>query len=100
MSHAFLVAFQAAPRCASPTQCAASRGPLVEWALLEVAGRGPEPLRPWDRWERLGVCNECVEESRRRHERGREEVWEHLPEFFDMGSWRVLRETQERQDRK
>ncbi|RDB26512.1 hypothetical protein Hypma_005667 [Hypsizygus marmoreus] len=96
LTHSFLIAFQVSPRCLSPDQCSNSRGPLLEWAMLESAGRGPEPLRPWDRWERLGVCNECVADAKRKHERGREEVWERLPDFFDLGPWKELRATQGR----
>ncbi|KAF5368280.1 hypothetical protein D9615_010376 [Tricholomella constricta] len=95
ISHSFLVAFELGQGCASPSKCKASRGPLVEWALLGTTGRGPEPLRPWERWERLGVCAVCVGHARRRHERGREVVWERLPEFFELGSWRALRAAQE-----
>ena len=96
MSHSFLIAFQVAPRCSSPTQCADSKGPLTEWALLEATGKGPEPLKPYDRWDKLGVCSDCVEEAKRRHEDGREEVWARLPSFFDLDSWDKLKEMQER----
>ncbi|KAF8074481.1 hypothetical protein FPV67DRAFT_582605 [Lyophyllum atratum] len=96
MSHAFLVAFEPAPTCvAVGGTCKNARGPLVEWALLGTTGRGPEPLRPWERWEKLGVCLMCVGHARRRHERGREEVWNRLPEFFELGSWSRLRSGQE-----
>ena len=96
MSHSFLIAPQVAPRCRSPTQCADSKGSLTEWALLEASGKGPEPLKPYDRWDKLGVCSECVEEAKRKHENGREEVWARLPSFFDLDSWDKLKEMQER----
>ncbi|KAG6899398.1 hypothetical protein C0993_010594 [Termitomyces sp. T159_Od127] len=95
LSHAFLIAFEASPNCMTPNACRASRGPMVEWALLCTTGRGPEPLRPWERWERLGVCERCVSHSRGRHERGRREVWDRLPGFFEMGSWSRLGKTQD-----
>ncbi|KAG6896950.1 hypothetical protein C0992_005105 [Termitomyces sp. T32_za158] len=95
LSHAFLIAFEASPSCLAPNACRASRGPMVEWALLCTTGRGPEPLRPWERWERLGVCDRCVGHAKGRHERGRREVWDRLPGFFEMGSWSRLWKTQD-----
>ncbi|KAG6871982.1 hypothetical protein C0995_014257 [Termitomyces sp. Mi166 len=95
LSHAFLIAFEASPSCLTPNACRASRGPMVEWAMLCTTGRGPEPLRPWERWEKLGVCERCVGHAKGRHERGRREVWEKLPGFFEMGSWSRLGKTQE-----
>jgi hypothetical protein len=96
LTHAFLLAFQPSPRCLSPAFCGNARGPHAEWHVLEGGGRGPNPLRAYERWERMNVCSECVRDSRRAHERGREEVWERLPEFFELGGWSELRATQER----
>ncbi|KAG6809831.1 hypothetical protein H0H92_014585 [Tricholoma furcatifolium] len=95
LSHAFLIAPEAHPKCPTPALCLASRGPMVEWAILCTTGRGPEPLRPWERWERLGVCERCVAYAVRRHEKGREEVWERLPGFFELGSWKGLARVQD-----
>ncbi|KAG5732407.1 hypothetical protein E4T56_gene11320 [Termitomyces sp. T112] len=95
LSHAFLIAFEASPNCVTPNACRASRGPMMEWAMLCTTGRGPEPLRPWERWERLGVCERCVGHAKGKHERGRREVWERLPGFFEMGSWSRLGKTQD-----
>ncbi|KAG6907433.1 hypothetical protein DXG01_008898 [Tephrocybe rancida] len=95
LSHAFLLAPAPPSSCRTPEQCARSRGPLVEWAMLSASGKGPEPLRAWDRWEKLGVCQACEKHARGRHERGREEVWERLPGFFEMGSWRSLGRAQD-----
>ncbi|KAG6849681.1 hypothetical protein H0H93_006299 [Arthromyces matolae] len=95
-SHSFLVSFTPAASCLSPSTCQSSRGPLAEWALLCTKGRGgPEPLRPWDRWERLGVCQACVKNARKRHESGREGVWQRLPSYFELGTWSRLRDLQE-----
>ncbi|KAF8056502.1 hypothetical protein FPV67DRAFT_1677894 [Lyophyllum atratum] len=79
LSHAFLASFEPSSACASPGTCKATLGPMVECALLlGVDGRGPDPLRPWKRWEKLGVCRKCVH-ARGRYGRGREGVWERLP---------------------
>ncbi|KAG6864195.1 hypothetical protein C0991_011627 [Blastosporella zonata] len=95
LSHAFLIAFAPAPSCSSPDLCLSSRGSLLEWAILCASGKGPEPLRVWERWEKMGVCEKCVGHAKGRHERGREEVWERLPVFFELGSWRSLVKTQD-----
>ncbi|KAF9460211.1 hypothetical protein BDZ94DRAFT_1300085 [Collybia nuda] len=107
ITHAFLLAFRPAAGCVAPAFCGNARGPHAEWHLIESggggggtggagkAGRGPNPLRGYERWERMNVCQECVREGRREHERGREEVWERLPEFFEMGSWAELRAAQD-----
>ncbi|KAG6853332.1 hypothetical protein C0991_005158 [Blastosporella zonata] len=95
-SHSFLASFAPAPTCMLPSTCSGVRGPLLEWALLCTKGRaGPEPLRLWDRWERLGLCPVCVKHAMMRHERGRKEVWEMLPSYFELGTWSELKERQE-----
>jgi hypothetical protein len=64
--------------------------------VLESMGHGPNPLKAYDKWEKMNVCPECVKDSRRAHERGKEEIWERLPQFFELGDWAELRTTQER----
>ncbi|KAG6810663.1 hypothetical protein H0H92_010844 [Tricholoma furcatifolium] len=96
ISHAFLTSFVVAPACLTPSTCANARGPLVEWALMCTKGRGgPEPLRPWDRWERLGVCHACVAHAMERHESDREKVWDSLPGYFELGTWTRLKDLQQ-----
>ncbi|KAG5633719.1 hypothetical protein H0H81_005756, partial [Sphagnurus paluster] len=103
LSHTFLLAPATSPTCMSPTACLARAQAtgIVKWALLSTSmsstgddggrtGKGPEPLRPWDRWVRLGVCAQCTAHAQKRHEKGREEVWERMPEWFGLGGWKTL----------
>ncbi|KAF7322122.1 Zn-dependent hydrolase oxidoreductase family [Mycena kentingensis (nom. inval.)] len=89
LSHSFLFAFQPAPGCTAPLQCAVARGPHKEWRLLEAA-RAPNPLKAWTKWEALNVCGECVAQAQKQHQAGREEVWGHLPVIFEMPAWGEL----------
>lgn len=98
LTHSFLLAFQPSLRCLTPSFCGNARGPHAEWHVLESTGHGPNPLKAYDKWEKMNVCAECIRDSRRAHERGREEVWERLPQFFELGGWAELRVTQARQD--
>ncbi|KAJ3888113.1 hypothetical protein GG344DRAFT_54336 [Lentinula edodes] len=89
LSHSFLLGFQRAPTCTN-VLCAMARSPHTEWHLME-ASRHPHPLRPYNRWNALNVCNECVANAKKQHLQGRQEVWKCLPTFFEMGTWEELR---------
>lgn len=45
----------------------------------------------YDRWDRMVICSECIRSSRIAHERGGEDVWDHLPVFFELESWAELK---------
>lgn len=92
MSYSFLLVFQRSPKCQS-VLCAHARGPHAEWHLLENY-RSPHPLREYDRWESLNVCDDCVAYCQARHLAGRKDVWKHLPTLFELPTWEELREMQ------
>ncbi|KAJ3987979.1 hypothetical protein F5890DRAFT_1494364 [Lentinula detonsa] len=89
LSHSFLLGFQPASTC-SNVLCTMARGPHTEWHLIE-ASRHPHPLRPYNRWNALNVCPECVANAKKQHTKGRQEVWNCLPAFFELRSWEELR---------
>ncbi|KAF8825423.1 hypothetical protein HHX47_DHR7000090 [Lentinula edodes] len=89
LSHSFLLGFQRASTCTN-VLCAMARSPHTEWHLME-ASRHPHPLRPYNRWNALNVCSECVANAKKQHSKGRQEVWKCLPAFFEMGTWEELR---------
>jgi len=92
MSYAFLLVFQRSPVCQN-VLCAHARGPHAEWHLLENY-RSPHPLREYDRWESLNVCDNCVAYCQARHLEGRKDVWKYLPTLFELPPWEELREMQ------
>jgi len=93
ISHAFLVNFERAPTCVSPL-CAHARGPRAQWQIIENGGRCPHPLKPFEDWDSLNVCSDCVEYSKARHLLGRKEVWRLLPLWFELPAWEELRSVQ------
>ncbi|KAF9062872.1 hypothetical protein BDP27DRAFT_1233012 [Rhodocollybia butyracea] len=88
LSHSFLLGFQPAPGCEN-VLCSVARSPHTEWHLMETS-RHPHPLRPYTRWEKLNVCAVCVSNAKKQHTKGRQEVWNCLPAFFEMKSWEEL----------
>ena len=92
LSHVFLLNFQRAPACQSPL-CAVARGPHVEWHILDCM-KSPNPLRAYDSWDNLNVCSDCVAYCKIRHLKGRQEVWDRLPDLFELATWDELRNTQ------
>ncbi|KAF8173655.1 hypothetical protein BJ912DRAFT_1078162 [Pholiota molesta] len=92
MSHSFLIVFQRSPVCHSPL-CAHARGPHAEWHALERQ-RSPHPLRAYDGWNSLNVCADCVAYCQSQHLKGRKEVWECLPTWFELPPWEKLSEAQ------
>jgi len=92
LSHVFLLNFQRAPVCQS-SLCAFSRGPHTEWHVLDCM-KSPNPLQPWDNWDNLNVCLDCVAYCKIRHLKGREEVWDRLPDLFELPTWDGLRNIQ------
>ncbi|KAJ4477522.1 hypothetical protein J3R30DRAFT_227271 [Lentinula aciculospora] len=88
LSHSFLLGFQRAPTCMNML-CSMARSPHTEWHLME-ASRHPHPLRPYNRWNALNVCSECVANAKKQHSKGRQEVWKCLPAFFELGTWEEL----------
>ena len=93
ISHAFLVKFERAPTCVSPL-CAHARGPRAQWQIIENGGRCPHPLKPFEDWDSLNVCSDCVEYCKARHLLGRREVWRLLPLWFELPAWEELRRVQ------
>ncbi|KIM42349.1 hypothetical protein M413DRAFT_444773 [Hebeloma cylindrosporum] len=93
MTHAFLVNFERAPTCASPL-CAHARGPRAQWQIIENAGRCPHPLKPFEDWDSLNVCSDCVAYCKAKHLLGRKEVWELLPMWFELSPWKELKRVQ------
>ncbi|KAF5327570.1 hypothetical protein D9619_004345 [Psilocybe cf. subviscida] len=94
ITHAFLLVFRRSPLCVSAL-CAHARGPHAQWHELENA-RCAHPLRRYDAWHDLNVCRECVSYCQNVHDLGRRDVWKHLPEWFELGDWDELKETQDR----
>jgi hypothetical protein len=92
LSHVFLLNFQRAPLCQS-SLCAFARGPHSEWHILDCM-KSPNPLHEYDNWDNLNVCAECVEYCKIRHAKGREEVWDRLPDLFELQTWDELRNAQ------
>lgn len=92
LSYSFLLVFQRATTCDSYL-CADARGPHAEWHVVDAA-KSPNPLRKYTTWSRLNVCNACVGHCQVLHQKGREEVWERLPEMFELGSWDQLQKLQ------
>lgn len=92
LSHVFLLNFQRAPLCQSPL-CAIARGPHTEWHVLDCM-KSPNPLRPYDTWDYLNVCSDCVTYCKIRHSKGRQEVWDRLPDLFELPTWDELRKAQ------
>ncbi|KAF8815594.1 hypothetical protein BYT27DRAFT_7128770 [Phlegmacium glaucopus] len=92
LSHVFLLNFQRAPLCQSPL-CAVARGPHAEWHVLDCM-KSPNPLRAYDTWDYLNVCSDCVTYCKIRHLKGRQEVWDRLPDLFELPTWEELRKTQ------
>ena len=92
LSHVFLLNFQRAPLCQS-TLCAFARGPHSEWHILDCM-KSPNPLHAYENWDNLNVCPDCVAYCKIRHEKGREEVWDRLPDLFELPTWDELRSTQ------
>lgn len=94
LSHSFLYAFTPSPSC-STNFCARAHGPRVEWQMVEAA-KAPHPLKVYERWGWMNVCEECVRVSREMHLKGREEVWECLPMLFGLRTWAELRKEESR----
>jgi hypothetical protein len=92
LSHVFLLNFQRAPLCQS-SLCAFARGPHSEWHILDCM-KSPNPLHAYDNWDNLNVCADCVAYCKIRHVKGREEVWDRLPDLFELPTWDELRNTQ------
>jgi hypothetical protein len=92
LSHVFLLNFQRAPLCRS-SLCAFARGPHSEWHVLDCM-KSPNPLQTYDNWDNLNVCSDCVAYCKVRHLKGREEVWDRLPDLFELPTWDELRKTQ------
>lgn len=92
ISHVFLLNFQRAPLCQS-ILCGFARGPHAEWHVLDCM-RSPHPLQPYDTWENLNVCSDCVAYCKIRHLKGRQEVWDRLPDLFELPTWDELKNTQ------
>ena len=59
------------------------------------AAKSPNPLRQYTRWHQLNVCPECVAYCQLQHSNGRKEVWDKLPDFFEMPTWDELKSTQD-----
>ena len=93
LSHSFLLVFHRSPQCQSPL-CAHARGPHAEWHVIEAA-KSPNPLRQYTRWHQLNVCVDCVAYCQLQHANGRKEVWDKLPDFFEMPTWDELKSTQD-----
>ena len=92
LSHVFLLNFQRAPLCQS-SLCAFARGPHSEWHILDCM-KSPNPLHAYDNWDSLNVCSDCVAYCKIRHLKGREEVWDRLPDLFELPTWDELRNAQ------
>lgn len=92
LSYSFLLVFQRSSMCESYL-CADARGPHAEWHVVDAA-KSPNPLRKYTTWSRLNVCHICVAHCQILHQRGREEVWERLPEMFELGTWEQLKKQQ------
>ncbi|KAF5352848.1 hypothetical protein D9756_006344 [Leucocoprinus leucothites] len=92
LSYTFLLIFQRSATCESYL-CADARGPHAEWHVVDAA-KSPNPLRKYTTWSRLNVCNACVAHCQTQHQKGREEVWERLPEMFELGTWEQLKKQQ------
>lgn len=92
LSYSFLLVFQRASTCDS-FLCADARGPHAEWHLVDAA-KAPNPLRRYTTWSRLNVCSACITHCQASHQKGREEVWERLPELFELGTWDQLKKQQ------
>jgi len=92
LSHVFLLNFQRAPLCQS-SLCALARGPHAEWHILDCM-KSPNPLQAYDNWNNLNVCSDCVAYCKLRHMKGRQEVWDRLPDLFELPTWEELRNTQ------
>ena len=92
LSHVFLLNFQRAPLCQS-SLCAFARGPHSEWHVLDCM-KSPNPLHTYDNWDNLNVCSDCVAYCKMRHLKGREEVWDRLPDLFELPTWDELRKAQ------
>lgn len=92
LSYSFLLVFQRSAMCESYL-CADARGPHAEWHVVDAA-KSPNPLRKYTTWSRLNVCHVCVAHCQHLHQKGREEVWDRLPELFELGTWEQLKRQQ------
>jgi len=65
-----------------------ARGPHSEWHILDCM-KSLNPLNAYDNWDNLNVCVDCVAYCKIHHVKGREEVWDRLPDFFGR-NWSSL----------
>ena len=93
ITHAFFINFERASTCSSP-MCAHARGPRAQWQIIENGGRCPHPLKPFEDWDGLNVCSDCVEYCKAKHLLGRKEVWRLLLVWFEFSPWEELKRAQ------
>lgn len=92
ITHSFLFLFTPSSECTTHL-CQHAREPHVEFMRIETE-EAPHPLKRFDRWKELRVCDWCVSHAYKQHEVGRRDVWERLPSLFGLPVWEKLRERQ------
>ncbi|KAF7339027.1 Zinc finger mynd domain-containing protein 17 [Mycena venus] len=80
--------------CAHPARCAKIRMRALNRVLHDDYGDFPtSPLGIWERqhWERLpDICSICSRELRLLHRQARDELWQRLPEMYNLPCWEDL----------
>ena len=83
-----------APNCTTPKVC--QRAKRAHNLTHFDSGTALDGLGRWSACAPLGLCSECFEEGRSRHEAGRRQFWEKLPGIFNLPPWtELLKERQE-----
>ncbi|KAF7364320.1 hypothetical protein MSAN_01092100 [Mycena sanguinolenta] len=58
--------------------------------LAEDLPSEPDPLKGELYWNDFDVCSPCLEQARETYNEAREELWDSLPDIFDLGTWEEL----------